>query len=245
VAEDKGTIVGYTFSFLRGSFLFLADLFIHPDHQGRGIGGNLIRKTFGSWDGHRITNKALITPAFNRASVSLYMRHDMLPRQPVYYANAPRDRVRAALDDKNEMMDAEEVTDYDGNLRRLASVHEAAMGFPPGWVNEYFSKVQYATCLMFKRGTLDIGYSFVRPNGSVGPLVAASAKDFMPLFEATLKIASQRTQDSVTIFFPGTNGAAARASIAYGFSLTYPLLFLSSKSMGDFENRLFYDSGVM
>src|SRR5712692_489267 len=99
VAEDRGQVVGYTFSFLRGPLWFLADLFILPEHQGKGIGGTLIKKTLGSWRDRRITNRALITPAFNRASVSLYMRYEMLPRQPVYFASATREAVERGLQD--------------------------------------------------------------------------------------------------------------------------------------------------
>ena len=82
VAEHDRSIVGYSYSFLRGSLWFLADLFIHPSFQGKGVGKALIERTLGSWKGGRITNRALITPAFNRASVSLYMRFGMFPRQP-------------------------------------------------------------------------------------------------------------------------------------------------------------------
>src|SRR2546425_12252803 len=97
VAEDKGRLVGYTFSFLRGSLWFLADLFILPTYQGKGIGKSLIQRTLGSWRGRRIANRALITQAFNRSSVSLYMRFGMLPRQPLYFAASPRESVAKSL----------------------------------------------------------------------------------------------------------------------------------------------------
>jgi len=245
VAEHRDRVVGYTHSFLRGSFWFLADLFILPQYQGKGIGGNLIKKTLGSWKGSRISNKALITPAFNRASVSLYMRYGMLPRQPIYFASAPRGRVIKCRDSRKHELEVEEVSDLDSISGKTAALHNSALGFPPGWHNEFFSQVQRASCLLFRRTGRVVGYSFVRTNGRIGPLVVAAGSLFRRALEVALKITAERTRNELTIFYAGTNEDAVRVSIECGFSITYPLLFLSSKPMGDWENYLFYSPGLM
>ena len=245
VATHHDRVVGYTFSFLRGSFWFLADLFILPKYQGKGIGGTLIKRTLGSWQGREISNKALITPAFNRASVSLYMRHGMLPRQPVYFASAPRRNLLKSPGSRLSDLEVEEVSDYTRASEKLARLHTAALGFSPGWHNELFFEVHHATCLLFTKEGQNVGYSFVRMNGRVGPLVVRSESFFRPALEFTLKAAAERTKGEVTFFFPGTNADAVRAHIEHGFSITYPLLFLSSKSMGDWGNYMFYSPGLM
>lgn len=245
VATQKDRVVGYTFSFLRGSFWFLADLFILPKYQGLGIGGTLIKRTLGSWQGRKISNKALITPAFNRASVSLYMRHGMLPRQPVYFASAPRKNLLKSLSSRPDDLEVEEFSDYNRVSGKLAQLHTAALGFPPGWHNELFFKIHHASCLLFTKKGQDVGYSFVRMNGRVGPLVVRSQDLFRPALESTLRAAAVKTKAKVSFFFPGTNAHAVRANIEHGFSITYPLLFLSSKSMGDWGNYMFYSPGLM
>lgn len=246
VAEDQGRVVGYTFSFLREPLWFLADLFILPEHQGKGIGGTLIRKTLGSWKGRRIANRALITPAFNRASVSLYMRWEMLPRQPVYFASAPREAVAQGLGNgKKAALEVEGVPDLRKSLQLLERVHRRALGFPSGWHNEFFLEIQKARCLLFRKKGRPEGYSFVRANGRIGPLVVGSLSSFAPAFEETLRAALEMKADEVSMFFPGTNGMAAKASVGCGFRIQYPLLFLSSRPMGDFENYLFYSPGLM
>ena len=246
VAEDRGQVIGYAFSFLRGSLWFLADLFILPEYQGKGIGGTLIKKTLGSWRERRITNRALITPAFNRASVSLYMRYEMLPRQPVYFAGAPREAVERGLQNKEvKELEVEEVKNFRAAAPLLDKVHMLALGIPSGWHNEFFFEVHKSRCLIFrKRGRLE-GYSFVRPNGRLGPLVVRSASSFAPAFDLTLWAAVESTSEKVMMFFPGTNGGAVRMGMHHGFRINYPLLFLSSRPMGDFENYLFYSPGLM
>src|SRR5437879_4865110 len=129
VAEDDHRIVGYSFSFLRGSLWFLADLFILPAYQGRGIGKTLIQKTLGSWRG--------------------------------------------------------------------------------------------------------------------SPLVLRSASYLLRALEATLKHSAEQQSKELTIGFAGTNEEAVLASIRHGFRIKYPLLFLSSKPMGDWDNYLFYSPGLM
>lgn len=246
VAEDRGQVVGYTFSFLRGPLWFLADLFILPEHQGKGIGGTLIKKTLGSWRDRRIRNRALITPAFNRASVSLYLRYEMLPRQPVYFASATREAVERGLQDmEGKELEVEDAKNFRSSSPLLEKVHKLALGIPSGWHNEFFFEVLKSRCLIFrKRGRLE-GYSFVRPNGRLGPLVVRSASSFASAFDLTLQAAVEGKAEKAVMFFPGTNEGAVRMGIKRGFRIDYPLLFLSSRPMGDFENYLFYSPGLM
>jgi GNAT superfamily N-acetyltransferase len=246
VAEDRQGIVGYSFSFVRGSLWFLADLFILPTHQGKGIGRALIQRTLGSWKGHKIANRALITPAFNRASVSLYMRFGMLPRQPLYFASAPRKSVAQSLQRiPLGSLEVEQIAHPADVSARLEQIHKAALGFPQGWHNEYFSKVQRARCFLFKRRGRPEGYAFLRPNGRIGPLVVKSESSFRPALHEILRLAGAGESNEVTMLFAGTNEEAALASVRHGFRITYPLLFLSSRPMGDWGNYLFYSPGLM
>jgi ribosomal protein S18 acetylase RimI-like enzyme len=244
VAKDEGEVVGYAFSFVRGTLWFLADLFILPSYQGRGIGRELIRRTLGSWEGTKIDNKALITPAFNRSSVSLYMRYGMLPRQPVYVATAPVEKLKRRVSGKKgKALEVEEVDRR--SLPLLDRVHRSSMGFPAGWHNEYFIDVLGMRCLLFRKNGRAEGYAFVRKDGRVGPLVVRSRSSFAPAFESSLKLACEGEGKEVLIFFPGTNLGAVERGIALGFEIVYPLLFLSQIGMGDFQNYLFYSPGLM
>ena len=246
VAESGGRLVGFAFSFLRGSFWFLADLFILPEQQGKGIGGALIQKTLGSWKGRRISNRALITPAFNRSSVSLYMRHGMLPRQPVYACSVQSDAFASKPGLRpEERLDVQEAGGVEAASPMIDHVHRRAMGFPAGWHTEFFFKVQRSRCLIFRKKGRLAGYSFIRPDGRIGPLVVLSELSFVPALELTFREALQGRRDKLGMLIPGTNAGAVEASIQHGFRIEYPLLFLSSRPMGDFGNYLFHSPGLM
>jgi GNAT superfamily N-acetyltransferase len=246
VAEDKGRLVGYTFSFLRGSLWFLADLFIVPTYQGKGIGRGLIERTLGSWKQHRITNRGLITPAFNRSSASLYMRFGMLPRQPLYFATAPREDVDRALGSTEpKRLQIEESASLASVYSTLNQIDKQALGFPLGWHHEFFHTVQRAHCFLFKGNGRPLGYAYVRRNGRVGPLVVTSTKSFGTALEASLHLAARGDSKDLTILFAGSNKVAALASIKFGFRITYPLLYLSTLPVAEWNNYLFYSPGLM
>ena len=44
VAEHEGQVVGFAALLTRGRVCFLADLFVDPAHQSRGLGGHLLRQ---------------------------------------------------------------------------------------------------------------------------------------------------------------------------------------------------------
>jgi len=79
VAEADGELAGFAFSWISGNFWFLAELFVSPDHQGRGIGDTLLKRTFEHAAKADADNKALITFTFNTVSQGLYIRRGLYP----------------------------------------------------------------------------------------------------------------------------------------------------------------------
>ena len=84
VAEDDGAIVGFALSWVCGSLWFLAELFVSPGHQGRGVGNELLARTFAHARKAGATTKSLITFTFNVVSQGLYIRHGLFPRLLMY-----------------------------------------------------------------------------------------------------------------------------------------------------------------
>src|SRR5215472_7621149 len=91
VAEDADEILGFAFSWVCGHLWFLAELFVSPGHQGRGIGRELLKRTLDHAQKRGATNRALITFTFNLVSQGLYIRHGLFPRLPIYLVSVARD----------------------------------------------------------------------------------------------------------------------------------------------------------
>jgi ribosomal protein S18 acetylase RimI-like enzyme len=102
VAEDSGRFVGFSISQLYGSFWFLAYLFVMPDYQGKGLGGEPLKRTWEHGAGIPVTNRALITFAYNPESISLYMKHGLFPCESVCWVTGAGEEVGARLGDKRD-----------------------------------------------------------------------------------------------------------------------------------------------
>src|SRR5262249_61169230 len=89
VAEASGGIVGFGFSWICQKFWFLAQLFIKPETQAKGIGQALLSKTLQQAERNGAVNRALITTSYNTVSTGLYVRYGMYSRWPLYSLIAP------------------------------------------------------------------------------------------------------------------------------------------------------------
>jgi len=89
VAEVEGTIIGFAFSWMRQRFWYLAQIFIRPDIQARGIGQALMSRTLEQATRNGAENRALITLGYNMDSTGLYIRNGLYPREPLYRLVAP------------------------------------------------------------------------------------------------------------------------------------------------------------
>jgi hypothetical protein len=68
-----------------------------PDQQGRGIGQELLQRTFQHAMSAKAATKALITFAFNGVSQGLYMRHGLFSRCLIYNVEISREALMRSL----------------------------------------------------------------------------------------------------------------------------------------------------
>src|SRR5882762_2495751 len=126
VAEEAGEILGFAWSWVCGDLWFLAQLFVSPGHQGRGIGDELLKRTFEHARKAGATTKALIAIGFNRASQGLYIRHGLFPRLPIYNFGVARDLLAGRL--QGAQLRCVPLEDTASHLRSLAQIDAEALG---------------------------------------------------------------------------------------------------------------------
>jgi GNAT superfamily N-acetyltransferase len=105
VAELDGVVVGYGATHSVGTTTMLADLFIAPEQQGKGIGRLLLDGVFDGTGPDRMT-----CASADPRAMPLYVRYGMAPRWPLLYLTGavpgaapaervpPADAARAELD---------------------------------------------------------------------------------------------------------------------------------------------------
>jgi ribosomal protein S18 acetylase RimI-like enzyme len=241
VAEDNGEMRGFAFSWTCGDLWFLAQLFIAPDQQGRGIGRELIKRTLAHADKSGAGNRALITFTFNRVSQGLYIRHGLYPRFPIYFFSVDRELL-AALPDSPLRAVPMSVTTHE---RDLAAIDRAALGTSRAKHHAYLVADEANTGVMLYDGDHCAGYAYLTSTGHIGPLAVARAELAGPAFAAALKLAATGRTPQVSAFIPGAAEAPLSLAVARGMRITFPMVLMTNRDFGDWRCYLPRNPGFM
>jgi ribosomal protein S18 acetylase RimI-like enzyme len=241
VAQSGDEIVGFAFSWACSDLWFLAELFVAPDRQGRGIGNELLTRTLDHARQSKATNKSLITFTFNAVSQGLYIRHGMLPRLPIYMVRGARSGLTAK---------------QDGTLRRvtiepspshfdiLAQLDVCALGFSREKHHRHLLDDISMKGVFLQEDGHCIGYAYVSATGHVGPLAVAQAHHMGAAFGAALALAAAGGADHVSAFLPGPSDATAIA-LKQGMRITFPMVLVSTHAFGDWKRYLPRNPGFL
>ncbi len=240
VAEDAGEILGFAWSWVCDGLWFLAQLFIAPGQQGRGIGNELIQRTLEHARQAGTTKKALITFAFNRVSQGLYIRHGLFPKMPIYFLGIARERLAGLRDTPLRCMPLEA-----SDLDTLRQVDAAALGISREKHHRYLMNDEATKGITFYVGDTCVGYAYISFDGHIGPLSVARPDALGPAFKSALKMAADGGSAQVSAFLPGTCDIALSLAIEHGMRITYPMLLMGSPGFGAWTQYLPRNPGFM
>ncbi len=243
VAEDGGDIVGFAWSWVCGDLWFLAQLFVDPAQQGRGIGHELLQRTLDHARTSGAVHKALITFTFNRVSQGLYMRHGLFPKMPIYFFGAARERVKAGLPEPRLRCVA--IDGSAAHTNALAEIDTRAVGVARGKHHGYLLNDPATTGVLLYAGSECVGYAYIASNGHVGPVAVMRADVLGDAFTAALKMAADGRSENVSAFLPGTSHSALSLAIKLGMHITVPMLLMASPGYGDWTQYLPRNPGFM
>jgi ribosomal protein S18 acetylase RimI-like enzyme len=243
VATDNNEIVGVAISWIRGSFWYLSHLFVSPAYQGHDIGRNLLDKALNYGNEMKITNRALITFAYNPISIALYIRYGMCPRE--FLLKMEGSSTEALVPSVQEHLDHEKVEPCENTIRSLSQVDQQALGFTRNKHHEFLLSVHGVTCYLFRKHRNAEGYAYIWSNGGVGPLAVVSPVSFRSVMNEALKFAATRGTPSVSLLLSGSNVQALSAALEHKMRIDTPLVLMSSKRFGNWTNYLFHSPGLM
>jgi GNAT superfamily N-acetyltransferase len=198
IAEDDGGLVGVTISVVHGPLWYLGFLFLRPGTQYQGVGRHLIELGLAVADKAGATNRALVTFAFNRVSIALYLRYGLYPREPLYAvagsASAIATMNRAESDLPTETIGLEAQA-----KAQLGDIDEQAVGVRRDLLHRFLLSRPDGRCLVFLRAGAVAEYSYVWSNGRVGPEAVGAPADLDVVMRAALVLtACQAGVEQVT-----------------------------------------------
>lgn len=243
VAEDAGEILGFAFSWVCGDLWFLAELFVSPDHQGRGIGNELLKRTSDHARKSGATTKALITFAFNTVSQGLYIRHGMFPRLPISNFSVTHDDLMKRLPDAP--LSYAPIEDDLSHLRWVTRIDEEVLGVSREKHHRHLIKDSGLNGVIFSSGNENIGYAYISPSGHIGPLGVAQPRLLGAAFETALHLAAKSGSSQVSAFLPGTSEMALDIAVKHGMRMTLPMVLVSTHDLGNWTQYLPRNPGFM
>jgi GNAT superfamily N-acetyltransferase len=243
VAEDGGEMLGFAFSWVCGDLWFLAELFVAPEQQGRGIGNELLKRTLQQAKKTAAANKALITFTFNTVSQGLYIRHGMFPRTPVYNLGVSRDTLLGRL--QGDRLRSVPLERSRFHFESLAQVDARALGLSREKHHEFLLADGAIKGMLFYAGDNLAGYAYIASTGHIGPLAVTEPDTLGPAFRTALMLAADIGASQISAFIPGTASEALSAAIQSGMRITFSMLLMSSRDFGDWRRYLPRNPGFM
>jgi GNAT superfamily N-acetyltransferase len=243
IAEDANEIVGFGFSWTAEELWFLSQLFVRPRRQSSGIGRELLTRTLQQAQSRGSPIKALITFAYNRGSLGLYMRHGLYPRLPLYVLSG---RAGDLVGKPAGPRLLSFPLGKEGDAAMLRSIDRKALGLSRARHHHFLQ--EDASIEGFGLNEPDgepVGYVFVSNKGKIGPIAVSREELMAPAVSAACRIAVEREAESASVFLPGICGEALQRCLDAGFRLGRTMVLLSSRPFGDWTRYAPRDPGFM
>jgi GNAT superfamily N-acetyltransferase len=214
VAEESQP-VGFSAAIVRDGVWFLSQLWVLPEHQGRGIGGALLDEAL-AWG--RGASAFTVVASAHPAAMTLYLRASMFPMWVQYEltggerGDGPRADVRPLTE-----ADGAWVDDLDRDVRGLARPEDHRL-----------FRAQ-AEGLVLAGSDRPLGYVYVWDDGKVGPGAVLDPADAPDL----LRAARMAARVPIAAAVPSTNWSALRAAVAEGLVPVTTSTFMASRPLGD------------
>jgi ribosomal protein S18 acetylase RimI-like enzyme len=243
VAEESDEILGFAWSWVCGDLWFLAQLFVSPGHQGRGIGNELLKRTFEHARKSGATNRSLITFTFNTVSQGLYIQNGLYPRFPIYNFSVARELLTGRL--QGPRFRHVPLEDTASDLLGLARIDAKVLGVSREKHHRYLIADKATSGFGFYDGDDCVGYAYVSTAGHVGPLAVGEPKAVATALRTALALAVESGSSEVSAFIPGASETALRTAVELGMRITFPMLLMSTREFGDWTRYLPRNPGFM
>jgi len=216
VARDDGAIVGIALADVTSDERYVGDLFVEPSFRGQGIGGRLLDAAF---DDTGEAARALIVDPSQAAGFALALRRGLGLRFPVLRlaGGIPKEETLAKMAAGEYRFDVDAI-DVRRHGFALDAIDRECRGIVRSAQHESFALAATGQAF-FLNGEM-VAYSYVWPDGRIGPFASSSANYGVQLFAfALVTLARTYGASWCTLLVPGTNVRIARAALRAGLRI--------------------------
>ncbi len=243
VAEDEGTLVGATISWVRGHLWFLSHLFILPQYQGQGVGKALMGRALEYCAGLNAGLRSVITMAFNPASIALYMKNGMYPLENIYLLRLDPDKA-GNIPESAPGTSSEGLGKSSSQSNELSLIDEEVLGMSRPLHHRFFQENRQASGYLLRYKGRATAYAYIWADGRIGPVAVLPDAPYKDVLTAFIALA-RKASPGLSMMVPGSNKTALEVAFSLGFTIIMPYLLLSSGPFGTWDRYLFHSPGMM
>jgi ribosomal protein S18 acetylase RimI-like enzyme len=234
VVTIGGKVVGYSMGLTRGDVWFLAQLFVQPEVQGKGVGQKALDLAMdaGRKRGARVFSVVSSTSAVAQA---LYMRAGMFALGIGYRVKGPVDALLALPEPSGN---AKVVVDCRAWDERIAELDREVWGGARSDDHALYRRDVWGTenhAFALNRDGKLAGYGYVMADGHVGPFAAYDPSDVPALMRMAGEWLRERGVAEAFGYFLTTNPIALRPLLDAGWKTNGWTFFLASEPFGRFD----------
>jgi len=226
ICEDGGEAVGYAGACRFGEMEELTRLAVAPSHRGRGIARSLLEHCWPEPPSPEL-GRVVVAPGAP-PDLSLYLDFGVMPVAGHWFMRVPADEY---TERRSQEIDSAEppvvALSADRAVMEWKRLEPQAIGHRRPLLHEFFGRTR--TCLATMDGDGATGLCWIGPTGEIGPAVAATPEDLIPVtLQALDRVARKNEPPFLRIYCCTDSWWLLRRLRNLGFRVRWPSQVLSS-----------------
>src|SRR5579863_5655818 len=239
VARDEGTAIGIAIAHQLETEWYLSDLFVEPSFRGQGLGRRLLAEA--ARDAGDVTRSGFLDPA-ELAGIAFFTRQRVAARIPILRVagRIPKEEQLAALAAGAHRFETEPLDPVRHRFALDALDRETRGSARPA---DHLYLGSNADGSAFSINGELVGYAYVWPDGTVGPLASFSPSYIVPFFAfGMIALARKHGASWCRALVPAINVRVARAALDVGLKVEGLQLFARDSDDMDMSRYVGYHS---
>jgi len=232
-AYSDNKMIGYGSAIMRGRQWYLADLFVDPRFQTKGVGSQVLQKCLEYGKG-KADSYSLATFSYNEAAVGLYSAFGMVAQFPILemYKKIGRPENIPSTSLKVEF-DSSRIA-----LSRINKLEKDIRGYTRFADWHFFSRASEHIICSFYSGTTWVGYSLIIKNNLIAPAGAVHKKYLPDIVQESVRVCLNGKTKLIRIWVGGPNSEIYQRLAQMGFRINELLVFHSTRQYSDLQRYL-------
>jgi len=227
-AFDNGKMIGFGHAIMRGKQWYLANLFVAPRSQVKGVGSGLLKRCLRYGKG-KADSYSLCTFSYNEVSLALYSSFGIMPIYPIFVMYRKIDRKFKVRPTGLKV----EADNSDKSILRINRLEKKIRGYSRLVDLRFYARNPHVKVLNFYKNSRWVGYSAVIRNSHIMPAGSPYPKYLPDILTESIRECIRSKGKEIEINIGANNRLLFERLKSHGFKIFEMTVFLSTKPYSD------------